>query len=103
MKKFKPWVLVRQAAVVALALGAAVFWYTRDRGSKLEVFCKNITLGSHYEMVLQSAEMKGFSVPFYAREHDRITIFNKEGMLFEYGCTVQFRASLAVRTTFFER
>lgn len=103
MKKFKPWVLIRQAGIVLLALLVVVFWFNRDRGSKLETFCNNISVGSHYETVLQSAESHGFSIPFYAREENRITIFNKEGMLYEYGCTVQFREALAIGATFFKR
>lgn len=103
MKNIKPWVLLRQIAIVLVAGLATVYWATRDRGSPLQSFCSDIKIGTHYDLVLSSAETAGFSVPFYAKEDERITIFNKKGMLFEYGCSVQFRNSMVVGSTFFEK
>lgn len=80
-----------------------MLWLNRDTGADLKLFCNDIDKGSKYEEVLFSAQSRGFSTPFYAQEDNRITIFNKPGMLFEHGCTVDFVASQVVKTIYFEK
>lgn len=95
--------MIKLAVLLVILILSIILYRFADSSRDIEEFCANVRLGDEYEDVYRAAKSKGLSIPFFAKEEDRLLVFNHTGPLFRVGCDVAFSNDRATKKSIYAK